>query len=75
MAIDGAAGVTEMDMRAGGAVTVRVVMPVMAPTAAEIEVVPMATAVATPAAEIVAVAGVPEVQVTIAETSFVVLSL
>ena len=75
LAIDGVAGVTEMDMRTGGAVTVSVVMPLMEPLVAEMTVVPIATAVATPAEEIVAVAVVAEAQVTVGETSFVVPSL
>ena len=75
LAIDGVAGVTEMETRTAGAVTVSVVIPMTVPLVAEMTVVPTATAVATPAPEIVAVAGVAEAQVTVGETSFIVPSL
>jgi L-fucose mutarotase/ribose pyranase (RbsD/FucU family) len=55
-------------------VTVRVVLPEMLPDAAEIVVLPTATPVATPEELIVAVAGVPEAQVTDAVMSWVLLS-
>jgi hypothetical protein len=56
------------------AVTVRVVLPEMLPDVAEIIVLPTATAVATPEVLIVAVAGVPEAQVTDPVMSFELLS-
>ena len=58
-----------------GAVTVIWALFVMVPLVAVMVVLPAATPVATPAAEMVAVAGVPEVQVTIAVRSFIVPSL
>ena len=68
-AIDGVAGVTEIDTSVA-AVTVSVVLPLIPPVAAEMTVVPAATLVARPcepaALEIVAVAGVADVQVTVA---------
>ena len=75
LAIDGVAGVTEMETRVAGVVTVSVVIPMTVPLVAEMTVVPTATAVATPAPEIVAVAVVAEAQVTVGETSIVVPSL
>jgi hypothetical protein len=76
LAIDGAAGVTAIEESVAAAiVTVRVVEPMTPPTAAVIAVVPAATPVARPAAETVAVPAIDEVQVAMAETSFVVPSL
>jgi hypothetical protein len=67
-AIDGIAGVTEIDTSVA-AVTVSVVLPLIAPVAAEMTVIPAATLVARPfepaALEIVAVAGVADAQVTV----------
>ena len=68
-AIDGVAGVTAIDTSVA-AVTVRVVLPLIAPLVAEMTVVPAATLVARPAEpaafEMVAVAAVAEAQVTMA---------
>ena len=61
-AIEGFAGVTAIDTRVG-AVTVRVVEPVIDPEAAWIVVLPAATPVARPELAIVATAGDEEVQV------------
>ena len=63
-AIDGAAGVTAIDTRAG-TVTVSVVDPLTLPDAAAIVVVPWPTLVASPPLLIVAVAGVFEDHVTL----------
>jgi hypothetical protein len=54
---------------------VSVVLPVIAPCIAEMTVLPGATPVACPEDEIVAAAGVADIQITVLETSFVVLSL
>ena len=68
---DGLAGVTAMETRVG-AVTVNVVLPETAPKVAVMVLVPAATVVARPVpAAIVALAGVPEVQVTEAVKSCV----
>jgi hypothetical protein len=76
IAIDMLAGMTAMDVSVAiPDVTVSVVEPLTVPLAAEIVVVPAATPVARPVAEIVAVAIVDEVQVAVAEMSFVVPSL
>jgi hypothetical protein len=56
-------------------VTVNVVVPLTVPLVAVMVVVPAATPVARPPAMIVAVAGALEVQVAVAEMSFVDLSL
>jgi hypothetical protein len=69
----GVAGVTAMDFKVA-AVTVSVVLPETPPDVAEIVELPAATAVATPEALIVAVAGVPEAHVTDAVMFFVLLS-
>lgn len=69
-AIDGATGVTAIETSAA-VVTVSSAVPFTAPSVAVIVVVPFATPVARPLALIVAVAGVPEVHVTIAEMSCV----
>jgi len=63
LAIDGFAGVTEIDCSVA-AVTVRTVEPTIDPEVALIVLVPTATAVATPPAVIVAVAVVPDAHVT-----------
>ena len=63
MRIVGFAGVTEIDCSTG-AVTVNIVEPETAPTVALMLLVPAATPLASPPAVMVAVAGVPEVQVT-----------
>src|SRR5882672_6157865 len=78
LAIVGSAGV--MVIETGWAVvTVSVVLPLIAPLVAEMDVVPKPTGVARPfepsAFEIVATAVVPEVQVTLVERSCVVASL
>ena len=77
-AIDGVAGVTAIETRVAP-VTVRVVLPLIAPLAAEMTVVPAATPVARPAEpaalEIVAVAGVADAQVAVAVRFCVVPSL
>ena len=62
---DGEAGVTAIDTSAA-AVTVSVVDPLIAPDVAVISVVPAARLEARPLAAIVAVAGVPDVHVTLA---------
>ena len=64
LAIEGFAGVTAIDTSVG-AVTVRVVVPLRAPEAALIVLVPAATPVANPPALIVATLVVCEVQVTV----------
>ncbi len=61
--IVGLAGVTVMDVRVG-ACTVRVVLPVIPPKVAEIVLVPVATAVASPAAVMVATAVFEEAHAT-----------
>jgi hypothetical protein len=61
--IEGSAGVTAIDTSVG-AVTVRFVVPSMAPDAASILLVPDATPVANPPAVIVTTPGVCEVQTT-----------
>ena len=72
LAIFAVAGVTAIDTKLA-AVTVSVVLPTMAPLVAEISVVPAARVVACPkepaAFDIVAVAGVAEAHVTVAERS------
>src|SRR5882724_6648844 len=76
--IEGVAGVTAIDRSVAGvpsAVTVSVAVPVTPPLAAEMTVVPAATAVASPPAEIVAVAVIADLQVALDEMSLVVLSL
>ena len=72
-AIDGRAGVTASETRLAP-VTVSVVLPLTAPSAAEMTEVPAATAVARPAAEIVAVAVVADAHVTVVVRSLVVPS-
>ena len=78
LAIDGVAGVTAIDTSVA-AVTVSVVLPLMAPLAAEMTVVPAATLVASPtepaAFEIVAVAVVADAHVAVAVRFCVVASL
>ena len=61
--IEGSAGVTVIDVRVG-AVTVRFVVPSIAPDAASILLVPVANPVANPPAVIVTTPGVCEVQAT-----------
>ena len=73
-ATDGFAGVTAIDDSVA-AVTVNVVEPTTAPLVALIVDVPTFTAVANPAALIVAFAGVPDAHVTLLVRSFVELSL
>jgi hypothetical protein len=72
--IDGCSGVTLIDTRAAGA-TVRVVVPEIPETVAPIDVVPVATAVATPAASIDATEGMDDDQEAVAVTSCVLLSV
>ena len=60
----GLAGVTVIDWRIGAGVTVSIVAPVMPLRLAVMEEVPVATAVASPVAEMVATEGVAEAQVT-----------
>jgi hypothetical protein len=74
LATDGLTGVTAIDCRVAAA-TVRVVEPVTTPDVAVIVEVPTATPVAKPAAVIVAVAGVAELQVTLPVKFCVLLSL
>jgi hypothetical protein len=78
LAIDGVAGVTAIDTSVA-AVTVSVVLPLIAPLVAEMTVVPSATALARPAVpaalEIVAVAVVADAHVTVAVRLCVVASL
>ncbi len=64
-AIEGDAGVTAIETRAA-AVTVMVVDPVMLPELALMVVVPTATALARPLAEMVATVVAEELQVTVA---------
>ena len=63
--IEGEAGVTAIDTN-DGAVTVNVVDPLITPDVAVMSVVPATRLVASPLAAIVAVAGVPDVHVTLA---------
>jgi hypothetical protein len=74
LAIEGFAGVTAIDCSVA-AVTVRVVEPLIAPDVALIVEVPTPAPVASPAALIVAVVVVPEVQVTVEVKFCVVPSL
>jgi hypothetical protein len=67
--------VTAIETRVAGAVTVIAALLVMVPLVAVMVVPPAATPVATPVAAIEAVAGAPEVQVTVDVTSFIVPSL
>jgi len=64
--IDGAAGVTAMDTKVTGGVTVRTTEPLIDPEVAEIVVFPVATAVASPVLLIVAMPVVVEAHVTVA---------
>ena len=77
MAIDGVAGVTAIETSFAG-VTVSVVLPLIAPIAAEIWSCPVARAEARPfesvAFETVATVAVADAQVTLSETSCVVAS-
>lgn len=59
--IEGAAGVTAMDCNTA-AFTVKVAVALWPPMVAVMTDVPLATAVVSPAAEIVAIAGLAEVQ-------------
>ena len=68
------AGVTVIDIRAG-ALTVRVVVPEMAPDAAEIVVVPAATPVASPEVLTVATAVLEDDQLAVVVRTFVLPSL
>ena len=70
---DGFAGVTAMEFRTA-AVTVREVLPDIAPIVAVIEVLPVATVVAKPVELMVAEAVLVEDQVTLLVMSFVELS-
>jgi len=72
--IEGFAGVTAIETSVG-AVTVRVVEPLIDPDVAEIVVVPVPAAVASPALEIVAAAVFVEPQVTEPVRFCVLLSL
>ena len=72
--IEGFAGVTAIETNTG-AVTVRVVEPLIDPDVAEIVVVPVPAAVASPALEIVATAVLVELQVTELVRFCVLLSL
>src|SRR5216684_4026373 len=72
--MEGLGGVTEIDCKVA-AVTVSSVEPEIPPNVALIELVPTATAVASPPAVMVAVAGVAEAQVTWAVRFCVVASL
>ena len=74
MAIDGFAGVTAIDCSVA-AVSVNTVEPTIAPDVALIVLVPAEAAVANPPALIVAVAVVPDAQVTEAVRFWVLLSL
>jgi hypothetical protein len=74
LVIVGFAGLTAIDCRVA-AVTVRRVEPLIAPDVAVMVLVPAAAAVANPPAVMVAVAVVPEAQVTEAVRFCVVLSL
>jgi hypothetical protein len=74
LAIDGLAGVTAIDWSAAD-VTVRTVDPTIAPEVALMVLVPTATAVANPPELMVAVAVVPDAQVTEAVRFCVVVSL
>jgi hypothetical protein len=74
LAIDGLAGVTAIDCSAA-AVTVSTVDPTIAPEVALMVLVPTATAVANPPEPMVAVAVVPDAQVTEAVKFFVLVSL
>ena len=60
--MEGVAGVTAMETKVGGAVTVKVVLPETAPTVAEMVVVPLETAVAKPAVLMVATVALDESQ-------------
>ena len=73
-AIVGFAGVTVIDWRAA-AVTVSTVEPLMEPSVAEIEEVPVPTAVASPVVLMVATEVVADAHVTCPVRSWVVLSL
>ena len=68
------AGITMIELRVGAGVTVSKVEPVTPFIVAEIDEVPTVTPVATPAALMVATAGVAEAQVTSPVMSCVVLS-
>jgi hypothetical protein len=70
----GFAGVTAMDVSVAG-VTVKSVEPLIGPEIALIVLVPVATAVASPLAEMVAVAVVPDAHVTEPVRFCVLLSL
>ena len=72
--IEGLAGVTAMETSTG-AVTVRLVEPVIEPDTAEIVVLPVATPVASPAPLIVPTAVLVELQVTELVRFCVLLSL
>ena len=74
MAIDGFAGVTAIDCNVA-AVTVNNVEPTTDPNVALMVLVPIAAAVAKPPLAMVAVAVVPDAQVTEAVTFFVLLSV
>src|SRR5581483_623071 len=74
LAIDGFAGVTAIDCNAAG-VTVSTVEPFTAPKVALIVLVPVATAVASPAVVIVATEVVPDAHVTWLVTFCVLLSV
>ena len=74
LVIEGFAGVTAIDTSTG-AVTVRFVDPLMAPEAAEIVALPVATPVASPPLVIVATAVFVELQVTELVRFCVLLSL
>ena len=74
MAIEGFAGVTTIETSVG-AVTVRVVEPLIEPDAAEIVVVPVPTPVASPPLPIIAAAVFVELQVTELVRFCVLLSL
>ena len=73
LAIDGAPGVTAIETRVAP-VTVSVVLPLIVPSAAEMTEDPAAAAVASPVAEIVAVAVVADAHVTVAVRSLTVAS-
>jgi len=74
LAIVGFAGFTAIETRVAP-VTVSTVEPTTDPEVALIVLVPAATAVASPPAPIVAVAGVPDAQVTVLVRLCVLLSL
>jgi hypothetical protein len=74
LAMEGFAGVTAIETSVG-ALTVSVVLPVVLPDFAEMLEVPRLTAVARPAAVIVATAGVAELHVTLPVKFCVLLSL